>query len=62
MGQINIPTFKLFKFYRDLHEAAELNLRKEKQKSEKLTRHCKTILLPDRLAEAVDRRVKYVAK
>lgn len=51
-----------FSFFRDLWEAIELNLRREKQKSENLTRHCKSVLLPDRLAEAVDRRVKYVAK
>lgn len=49
-------------FYRDLLEAVELNRKRENTKTEQLTKHCKTILLPDRLHEAVDRRVKYVAK
>jgi hypothetical protein len=49
-------------FHRDLYEAVELNRMKEDQKTKGVSKHCKTILLPDRLAEAVDRRVKYVAK
>ncbi|KAL7027030.1 hypothetical protein ACKWTF_005266 [Chironomus riparius] len=49
-------------FERDLWEAIELNSRKENQKTKCLTKHCKTVMLPDRLAEAIDRRVKYVEK
>ncbi|KAG5684000.1 hypothetical protein PVAND_013253 [Polypedilum vanderplanki] len=49
-------------FERDLYEAIELNRRKEDHKTKCLSKHYKTILLPDRLAEAVDRRVKFVAK
>lgn len=47
---------------RDLSEAVELNRKRENQKTKQLTKHCKTILLPDRLHEAVDRRVKYMEK
>ncbi|CRK96631.1 CLUMA_CG009990, isoform A [Clunio marinus] len=49
-------------YERDLWEAVELNRNRENQKTEQVTKHCKTILMPDRLYEAVDRRVKYVAK
>lgn len=49
-------------FYRDLLEAVELNRKRETQKSECLKIHCKNVLLPDRLYEAVDRRVKIVPK
>lgn len=59
--QVTSWTLKNFLF-RDLVEAVELNRKRENHKTEQLTKHCKTILLPDRLHEAVDRRVKYVAK
>ena len=48
--------------FRDLREAVDLNGQKENEKSKCLRKHCKAVMLPDRLAEAVDRRVKYVEK
>lgn len=53
---------KFVSFCRDLLEAVELNRKRETQKSECLKKHCKNVLLPDRLHEAVDRRVKIVPK
>lgn len=40
-------------------QAVELNRQSECGRSRQIERHCKAVLLPDRLQEAVDRRLKY---
>lgn len=43
-------------------EAVERNRNEENRRNGKTSRHCKTVILPDRLLEAVDKRVKFYAK
>ncbi|XP_055599683.1 uncharacterized protein LOC129748904 isoform X2 [Uranotaenia lowii] len=45
-----------------MRDSVERNRREENSRSSKTSRYCKTILLPDRLQEAVDRRVKFCAR
>lgn len=47
---------------RDMWDAVERNRREENDRNGKISRHCKTVVLPDRLEEAVDQRVKFLAK
>uniref|UniRef100_A0A182P0V4 Mab-21-like HhH/H2TH-like domain-containing protein n=1 Tax=Anopheles epiroticus TaxID=199890 RepID=A0A182P0V4_9DIPT len=49
-------------FEREMWEAVERNRNEENRRNGKTSRHCKTVILPDRLLEAVDRRVKFYAK
>uniref|UniRef100_A0A182K1J6 Mab-21 domain-containing protein n=1 Tax=Anopheles christyi TaxID=43041 RepID=A0A182K1J6_9DIPT len=43
-------------------EAVERNRNEENRRNGKTSRHCKTVILSDRLLEAVDTRVKFYAK
>lgn len=43
-------------------EAVERNRKQENEKTNKIEQHCKVVILPDRLHEAIDRRVKFKAK
>lgn len=45
-----------------MKEAVERNRKQEDEKTSKISQHCKTILLPDRLHEAVDQRVKFLSR
>ncbi|XP_050079757.1 uncharacterized protein LOC126567580 [Anopheles maculipalpis] len=49
-------------FEREMWEAVERNRNEENRRNGKTSRHCKTVILPDRLLEAVDMRVKFYAK
>nr|XP_019564859.2 uncharacterized protein LOC109432963 [Aedes albopictus] len=49
-------------YERDMWDAVERNRREENDRNGKISRHCKTVILPDRLEEAVDQRVKFLAK
>ncbi|XP_040173607.1 uncharacterized protein LOC120906177 isoform X1 [Anopheles arabiensis] len=49
-------------FEREMWEAVERNRNEENRRNGKTSRHCKTVILPDRLLEAVDKRVKFYAK
>ncbi|XP_052901203.1 uncharacterized protein LOC128307416 [Anopheles moucheti] len=49
-------------FEREMWEAVERNRTEENRRNGKTSRHCKTVILPDRLLEAVDTRVKFYAK
>ncbi|EAT38646.1 AAEL009477-PB [Aedes aegypti] len=49
-------------YERDMWDAVERNRREENDRNGKISRHCKTVILPDRLQEAVDQRVKFLAK
>lgn len=40
-------------------QAVGRNRLHENQKTRQIERHCKVAILPDRLQEAVDRRIKY---
>lgn len=52
----------LFIYFREMWEAVERNRRQENEQNSKLAQHSKTVILPDRLYDAVDKRVKYYAK
>lgn len=54
--------FLLFIYFREMWEAVERNRRQENEQNSKLAQHSKTVILPDRLYDAVDKRVKYYAK
>lgn len=43
-------------------EAVEQNRRHENEETHKIEQHCKIVILPDRLHEVIDRRVKYRAR
>lgn len=43
-------------------EAVERNRRQENEETNKIEEHCKIVILPDRLHEVIDRRVKYRAR
>ncbi|XP_065090440.1 uncharacterized protein LOC135711503 isoform X2 [Ochlerotatus camptorhynchus] len=49
-------------YERDMWDAVERNRREENERSGNISRHCKTVILPDRLQDAVDQRVKFQAK
>ncbi|XP_058063652.1 uncharacterized protein LOC131213596 isoform X2 [Anopheles bellator] len=49
-------------FEREMWEAVERNRAEENRRNGRTSRHCKTVILPDRLLEAVDKRVKFYAK
>ncbi|XP_062542834.1 uncharacterized protein LOC134210660 isoform X2 [Armigeres subalbatus] len=49
-------------FERDMWDAVERNRREENNRNGNISRHCKTVILPDRLQDAVDQRVKFLAK
>uniref|UniRef100_A0A182N1E8 Mab-21 domain-containing protein n=1 Tax=Anopheles dirus TaxID=7168 RepID=A0A182N1E8_9DIPT len=49
-------------FEREMWEAVERNRNEENRRNGKTSRHCKTVILPDRLLEAVDQRVKFYAR
>ncbi|XP_035894022.1 uncharacterized protein LOC118504069 isoform X2 [Anopheles stephensi] len=49
-------------FEREMWETVERNRNEENRRNGKTSRHCKTVILPDRLLEAVDMRVKFYAK
>uniref|UniRef100_A0AAG5DIW0 Mab-21-like HhH/H2TH-like domain-containing protein n=1 Tax=Anopheles atroparvus TaxID=41427 RepID=A0AAG5DIW0_ANOAO len=49
-------------FEREMWEAVERNRNEENRRNGKTSRHCKTVILPNRLLEAVDKRVKFYAK
>lgn len=43
-------------------EAVERNRKQENDETAKIEKYCKIVILPDRLHEAVDRRVKFQAR
>lgn len=43
----------------EMWQAMQLNRQHETRQTRLIERHCKVVLLPDRLQEAVDRRIKY---
>lgn len=43
-------------------EAVERNRKRENEETNKIEKHCKIVILPDRLHETIDRRVKYRAR
>lgn len=47
---------------RESWEADKRIRQKENEETNKIARHCKSVLLPDRLHEAVDRRVRFRAR
>lgn len=48
--------------FREMWEAVERNRRQENEETNKIEQHCKIVILPDRLHEVIDRRVKYRAR
>ncbi|KAJ6638876.1 Protein mab-21-like 2 [Pseudolycoriella hygida] len=53
---------QFFEYYeKESWEAFERNRQKENEETNKIARHCKSVLLSDRLHEAVDRRVRFRA-
>jgi hypothetical protein len=40
-------------------EAVDRNSKNEKEETQKISHHSKTVVLPDRIHEAIDRKVKY---
>jgi hypothetical protein len=49
-------------FFRDVIEAVSINRKRENEKTQLLSKHCKTVIFPNRLHETVDKWIKYQAK
>ncbi|XP_053681631.1 uncharacterized protein LOC128732409 [Sabethes cyaneus] len=49
-------------YEREMWGAIERNRQEENSQNGRISRHCKTVILPDRLQSAVDQRVKFLPK
>ncbi|XP_058443630.1 uncharacterized protein LOC131425620 isoform X2 [Malaya genurostris] len=49
-------------YEREMWDAVERNRQLENKHNSRISRHCKTVILPDRLQDAVDQRVKFLPK
>lgn len=45
-----------------MREAVERNRKQENEQTNKIQQHCKIVLLPNRLYDAIDRHVKFKAR
>ncbi|XP_058819657.1 uncharacterized protein LOC131682284 isoform X2 [Topomyia yanbarensis] len=49
-------------YEREMWDAVERNRQAENKHNGRISQHCKTVILPDRLQDAVDQRVKFLPK